>query len=38
LEEEPYRHLRQYLRHDGYRNLTLTYDMALEREDWLAQH
>jgi RimJ/RimL family protein N-acetyltransferase len=37
LEEEPYRHLRKYVRNDGWRNLVLTYDMALEREDWLAQ-
>ena len=36
LKEEPYRHLRQYVRHDGWRNLTLTYDMVLERDHWLA--
>jgi RimJ/RimL family protein N-acetyltransferase len=37
MDDEPYRHLRRYIRHDGWRNLTLTYDMTLEREDWFAQ-
>ena len=37
LQEEPYRHLRKYVRHDGWRDLALTYDMVLEREDWLAR-
>ena len=37
LKEEPYRHLRKYVRHDGWRDLTLSYDMVLEREDWLAR-
>jgi RimJ/RimL family protein N-acetyltransferase len=37
LDEESYQHLRRYIRHDGWRNLTLTYDMVLERQDWLAQ-
>jgi RimJ/RimL family protein N-acetyltransferase len=37
LEEEPYRHLRHYIRNDGWRDLTLTYDMALDRKDWLTQ-
>jgi RimJ/RimL family protein N-acetyltransferase len=36
LEEEPYRHLRKYVHQDDWRDLTLTYDMVLEREDWLA--
>jgi RimJ/RimL family protein N-acetyltransferase len=37
LKEEPYRHLRKYVRHDGWRDLALSYDMVLEREDWLAR-
>lgn len=36
LQDEPYRHLRKYVRHDGWRDLALTYDMALDREDWLV--
>ena len=36
LKEKPYRHLHQYVRHDGWRDLTLTYDMVLERDRWLA--
>jgi RimJ/RimL family protein N-acetyltransferase len=37
LDEEPYRHLRKYVRSDGWRDLTLSYDMVLEREEWLAR-
>ena len=37
LKEEPYRHLRKYIRNDGWRDLALSYDMVLEREDWLAR-
>ena len=37
LLEERYRNLRKYVRHDGWREMTLTYDMVLEREDWLAR-
>lgn len=37
LDEKPYRHLRKYVRHDGWRDLVLSYDMVLKREDWLAQ-
>jgi len=37
LKEEPYRHLSKYVRHDGWRDMTLTYDMVLERKDWLAR-
>jgi RimJ/RimL family protein N-acetyltransferase len=37
LQQEPYRYLRKYVRHDRYRDVVLTYDMVLEREDWLAR-
>ena len=37
LEEEPYRDLRQFVRHDHWRDVVLTYDMALDRDAWLAQ-
>jgi RimJ/RimL family protein N-acetyltransferase len=37
MQQEPYRHLRRYIRNDGWRDLALSYDMVLEREDWLAR-
>jgi len=37
LREEPYRDLRQFVRQDHRRDVVLTYDMALERQDWLAK-
>ena len=38
LEQEPYRHLRKYIRSDGWRDEVLSYDMVLERDDWLVWH
>jgi len=37
LKEESYRHLHKFVRHDRWRDVVLTYDMALDRQDWLAQ-
>jgi RimJ/RimL family protein N-acetyltransferase len=37
MEDEPYRHLRKYIRSDGWREMALSYDMVLERGDWLAR-
>jgi diamine N-acetyltransferase len=37
LEEEPYKHLQRFVRRRGRRNYALSYDMVLEREDWLEQ-
>ena len=36
LKEQSYRDLRKFVRRERYRDVVLTYDMALDREDWLA--
>jgi RimJ/RimL family protein N-acetyltransferase len=37
LNEDAYRHLRKFVRQERWRDVVLTYDMALERDDWLAK-
>jgi RimJ/RimL family protein N-acetyltransferase len=37
LSEEPYQHLKRFFRKRGYRSWMLSYDMLLEKKDWLAR-
>ncbi len=36
LQDRAYHHLRRFFKRDGYRNVMLAYDMALNRDDWLS--
>jgi RimJ/RimL family protein N-acetyltransferase len=37
LNEERYQHLKRFFRKRGYRSWMLSYDMLLEKKDWLAR-